>query len=235
MRSNHTENLQAPKAEKSAPAPKVKAESKRKEAAPKKKASQVPSSSSSSKTLLSGKHVIITGTIPSHDRKSAHSILENAGAHIEKSLNKQVQLVILGHAAGPDKLKKIEDMSLETITWEELAPKLSIEVAAPKAVPEVEMGDTPDSIEGMTIMITGTIEGMTRAAAQKLLEGKGAKYAKSLNKSVQLVVLGSNPGPEKLSKIKEMRVRTCGFEKLVQKLGIDGEEVEPPKKRARRG
>jgi NAD-dependent DNA ligase len=70
--------------------------------------------------------VIITGTIPGHDRKAAGALLENAGATIAKSLNKSIELVILGTNPGPDKLKKIEDMGIATISWKELANELGL-------------------------------------------------------------------------------------------------------------
>ena len=50
---------------------------------------------------LKGKSVIVTGEIEGYSRKAAEEILVNAGAKIEKSLNKKVQLVVLGADAGP--------------------------------------------------------------------------------------------------------------------------------------
>ena len=69
---------------------------------------------------LAGKHMIITGEIEGQTRKSAQQILINAGAIIEKSLNKSVELVVLGEDAGPKKLEKIEQLGLETTEWEDL-------------------------------------------------------------------------------------------------------------------
>ncbi|KAF2865298.1 hypothetical protein BDV95DRAFT_612692 [Massariosphaeria phaeospora] len=193
-----------------------------------------PEASASGDFSLEGKIVIISGTVPGHDRKSAHAILEDAGAEIAKSLNKKVELVILGTSPGPDKLAKIEDLGIETIPWNELAENLGLEVTPEKKVADVEAGDAPDSIEDMTVIITGTIEGQTRTDAQKVLEGAGATVAKSLNKKVELVVLGSNPGPDKLNKISELGIETCSWEDLVEKLGLEIEASEPPKKRSKR-
>jgi NAD-dependent DNA ligase len=194
--------------------------------------SKAKTGSSTSADSIAGKKVIITGTIPGHDRKSAQAVVEDAGAHVEKSLNKQVQLVILGTNAGPDKLKKVEDLGIETIQWADLADKLGIEAAPEKKVADVDVGDAPDTIEGLNVICSGSIEGHTRSAVQKLLESAGAKYAKSLNKSVELVILGDNPGPDKLNKIAELGIKTCSFEALVEKLDLDVKE--PPKKKAKR-
>lgn len=68
---------------------KAKANTKAKaEPAPKAKPKATNTSSDSP---ISGKKVIVSGTVPGHDRKSAHAIVENAGAEIAKSLNKQVR------------------------------------------------------------------------------------------------------------------------------------------------
>lgn len=210
--------------------PKAKANTKAKaDPAPKAKA-KAKAKTSSSDSPVSGKTVIITGTIPGHDRKSANTVVEDAGASVAKSLNKQVELVILGTNAGPDKLKKVEELGVETITWAELAEKLGIEVAPEKEVADVEPSEAPESIDGLTVIISGTVEGYTRSAAQKLLEGAGATYAKSLNKSVELVILGTNAGPDKLNKIAELEIPTCTFEALQEKLGFE----EPPKKKAKK-
>ncbi|KAJ4297765.1 hypothetical protein N0V90_005660 [Kalmusia sp. IMI 367209] len=212
-------------------APKAKANSKAK-AAPAPAAKSTSSGSGSD--FLAGKHVIVTGTIPGHDRKAAQAILENAGATFEKSLNKKVELVVLGANPGPDKLAKIEELGAETIQWAEVAEKLGLELAPEKKVADVEAGEAPDSIEGKTLIITGEIDGHTRSAAQKILEGAGAKFAKTLNKSVELVVLGANAGPDKLNKIADQGIPTVEWSDLVEKLGIDAEASEPPKKKAKK-
>ncbi|KAF2636538.1 hypothetical protein P280DRAFT_473086 [Massarina eburnea CBS 473.64] len=53
---------------------------------------------------LAGEKVVITGEIDGYSRKAAEQVLVNAGATIEKSLNKKVSLVVLGGNAGPAKV-----------------------------------------------------------------------------------------------------------------------------------
>ncbi|OAG05127.1 uncharacterized protein CC84DRAFT_827977 [Paraphaeosphaeria sporulosa] len=147
----------APK-EKAAPKPKANTKAKA-DPAPAAK----PAASGSGDDFLSAKHVIITGTITGHDRKDAQAILEKEGAIFEKSLNKKVELVVLGQNPGPDKLAKIKELGAETIEWKEVAEKLGLELAPEKKVANVEAGDAPDSIDGKTLLITGEIDGFTRS------------------------------------------------------------------------
>lgn len=198
------------------------------------KAKAAKPSTNSSDDFLFGKHVIITGSIQGHDRKDAQTLVEKAGAIFEKSLNKKVELVIIGLKPGPDKLAKIEELGAETIEWAEVAEKLGIEVEPEKEVADVEAGEAPDSIEGKTLLITGEIDGLTRTAAQKVLEGEGAKFARSLNKSVELVVLGANAGPDKLNKIAAQGIPTVNWSDLIETLGIDLEASQPPKKKTKK-
>ena len=214
----------APAKEKAAPKEKAPAKEK---VPPKPKATTSPGEFS-----LEGKTVIITGTVPGHDRKSSQKIVEDAGAKVAKSLNKSVELAILGDSPGPDKLSKIEDMGIETIKWNDMAEKLGLDITPEKEVADVEAGDAPDSIEGVTLIVTGSVEGLTRSEAQKILESAGAKFAKSLNKSVELVVLGANPGPDKLNKISDLGIPTCSFEALAEKLGLETDA--PPKKKQKK-
>lgn len=131
-------------------------------------------------------------------------------------------------------MSKIEDLGIKTIEWTEIAERLGLEVAPPKEVAKVEAGDAPDSVDGMTLLITGEISGHTRSSAQKVLESVGATFAKTLNKSVELVVLGANAGPDKLNKIAAQGIATCSWEDLIKKLGIEAEASEPPKKKAKK-
>lgn len=55
---------------------------------------------------LAGQKCIITGDIDGQSHKSAEQILTNAGATIEKSLNKKVTLVVLGENAGDKKVRE---------------------------------------------------------------------------------------------------------------------------------
>jgi len=96
---------------------------------------------------LKGKSVIVTGEIDGYSRKAAEEILINAGAVIEKSLNKKVQLVILGADAGPKKLEKIEQMGVETKDWNDLIEEIKADGSAAPAAADEEEDDVDDEEE----------------------------------------------------------------------------------------
>jgi NAD-dependent DNA ligase len=184
-------------------------------------------------SYVNNKKVLISGTIPGHDRKSSEAVVKKAGADVAKSFNKQVELLILGTNPGPDKLTKAKDLNVETIKWADLCKDLGIEAEPEAEVADVEIGDAPDSIEGTKVLISGTIGGQTRASAQKLLESAGGIIVKSLNDTVELVVLGTNPGPKKLNEIAEQGIETCTWDDLIEELGLEVID-QPPQKKAKK-
>jgi BRCT domain type II-containing protein len=86
----------------------------------------------------------------------------------------------------------------------------------------------PDALVGKHVIITGEIDGYARSAAQKFLTDAGATFEKSLNKKVNLVVLGSEPGQKKLDKIQEMNIQTRQWEDVIAEIRADGEDVAAP-------
>lgn len=64
---------------------------------------------------LEGQTVLFTGELARLTRAEAKQMAESAGAATAGSVTKAVTLVVLGQRAGPDKMKKIEKMGLETI------------------------------------------------------------------------------------------------------------------------
>jgi NAD-dependent DNA ligase len=185
---------------------------------------------------IEGKEVLVTGTIAGHTRKTVTALLENKGATVGKTLNADLDLVILGAKPGPDKMAKIADWGLPTVSWNALASHLGLDYGDDEEddMPEPQtLSGAPSSIEGTLVLITGTVDGYTRTTAAKALESCGAKTSKGLTKDVELVVLGVNPGPDKVRKINDMGIPTCDWEDLARQLDLP-EPSAPPKKKARK-
>ena len=73
---------------------------------------------------LSGRSVVITGTLPGVSREEAAAILEAAGAKVSGSVSKKTDYVVVGESAGT-KLEKARSLGLRTVTWEEMLGILS--------------------------------------------------------------------------------------------------------------
>jgi DNA ligase (NAD+) len=73
----------------------------------------------------------------------------------------------------------------------------------------------------MTVVLTGTLESMSRDEAKDLLTGLGARVAGSVSARTSLVVAGPGAG-SKLARAEELGVEIWNEEKLIEKLREHG-------------
>ncbi|AFK87557.1 MULTISPECIES: NAD-dependent DNA ligase LigA [Thermoanaerobacterium] len=70
-----------------------------------------------------------------------------------------------------------------------------------------------DDFEGLTFVLTGTLEKYTRDEAKKLIEERGGKVTGSVSKKTDYVVVGIDPG-SKLSKAQELGIKILNEEEF---------------------
>ena len=96
---------------------------------------------------------------------------------------------IVSFFSDPAQLAQIQRMQKAGLTWQEGGPK------QPNTGPLV----------GKTIVLTGTLDTMTREAASAALEALGAKMSDSVSKKTSLLIAGTKAG-SKLTKAGELKV-----------------------------
>lgn len=69
----------------------------------------------------------------------------------------------------------------------------------------------PRPLEGLTVVVTGTLEHHTRDGAKDALQSRGAKVTGSVSKKTAFVVVGDNPG-SKYDKAMQLKVPVLGEE-----------------------
>ncbi|MGI5458159.1 NAD-dependent DNA ligase LigA [Streptomyces sp. CA-249302] len=88
----------------------------------------------------------------------------------------------------------------------------------------------PRPLEGMTVVVTGTLEHFTRDGAKEALQTRGAKVTGSVSKKTSFVVVGDNPG-SKYDKAMQLKVPVLneeGFNVLLEQGPEAAAEVALP-------
>jgi DNA ligase (NAD+) len=66
--------------------------------------------------------------------------------------------------------------------------------------------DLPQTLAGRSVVVTGTLEGMTREEAEGAVLARGGKSPGSVSKKTYAVVVGEGPGASKLTKAEQLGV-----------------------------
>ncbi|MDL5203937.1 NAD-dependent DNA ligase LigA [Streptomyces sp. ALI-76-A] len=76
----------------------------------------------------------------------------------------------------------------------------------------------PRPLEGLTVVVTGTLERFTRDGAKEALQGRGAKVTGSVSKKTSFVIVGENPGSkyDKAMQLKVPVLNEDGFDVLLE-------------------
>ncbi|MGW0599758.1 NAD-dependent DNA ligase LigA [Streptomyces sp. NPDC002776] len=76
----------------------------------------------------------------------------------------------------------------------------------------------PRPLEGLTVVVTGTLERFTRDGAKEALQTRGAKVTGSVSKKTSFVVVGENPGSkyDKAMQLKVPVLNEDGFDVLLE-------------------
>ena len=82
-----------------------------------------------------------------------------------------------------------------------------------------EVADRPDQVlEGLTVVVTGSLEDFTRDSAKEAVISRGGKAAGSVSKKTDYVVVGENAG-SKATKAEELGLPILdedGFKRLLE-------------------
>ncbi len=79
--------------------------------------------------------------------------------------------------------------------------------------------DVLQTLQGMSVVVTGTLEGYSREDAEELIKAHGGRAPSSVSKRTTAVVVGEGPGASKLNKATELGIPILdedGFEQLVR-------------------
>jgi DNA ligase (NAD+) len=71
---------------------------------------------------------------------------------------------------------------------------------------QTETDDSSDSLAGLTLVVTGTLESMSREQAEAEITRRGGKAVSSVSKKTVALVVGESPGQSKVQKADDLGV-----------------------------
>jgi DNA ligase (NAD+) len=83
----------------------------------------------------------------------------------------------------------------------------------------VEVPTEPQTLTGMSIVVTGTLEGYSREVAEEAITSRGGKSPGSVSKKTTAVVVGEAPGAAKVTKATDLGIPVLNeqqFEHLLE-------------------
>ncbi|HMC42293.1 MAG TPA: helix-hairpin-helix domain-containing protein, partial [Acidimicrobiales bacterium] len=69
-----------------------------------------------------------------------------------------------------------------------------------------QTSEEPQTLAGMAVVVTGTLVGWSREAAEEAIKARGGKAPGSVSKKTTALVMGEGPGAAKLTKAQELGV-----------------------------
>jgi DNA ligase (NAD+) len=82
-----------------------------------------------------------------------------------------------------------------------------------------EARKTGNRLEGKTLVVTGSLDSMSRDEAKEAIRLQGGKAASSVSGKTDYLVVGDDPGQAKTSDAREHDVETLDEEQFLKKLG----------------
>jgi DNA ligase (NAD+) len=79
--------------------------------------------------------------------------------------------------------------------------------------------DAPQTLAGKSVVVTGTLPGWSREAAEEAIKARGGKAPGSVSKKTDYVVAGESPGAAKLNRATELNIPIldeAAFERLLE-------------------
>jgi len=129
-------------------------------------------------------------------------VLARSLGHLDRILDASVEEIAAVEGIGPKIATSVHEF-FASPSNREVIEKLraaGVNFAGPDAP------DVPQTLAGMSIVVTGTLEGWSREEAEDAVKSRGGKSPGSVSKKTTAVVVGDAPGAAKLSKAESLGV-----------------------------
>jgi DNA ligase (NAD+) len=161
--------------------------------------------------------------------------IRHVGPTAARALAQAMGSLLRIREAGTEELAAVDGVGpvIAEAVKEWFAVDWHVDVVAKWARARVRMEDetdtsTPRTLEGLTIVVTGSLEGFSRDQAKEAILSRGGKASGSVSKKTDFVVVGENPGSKRdnAEKLGVPVLDEAGFRVLLER-GPDAVRAEP--------
>jgi DNA ligase (NAD+) len=154
--------------------------------------------------------------------------IRHVGTHVAQVLARAFGSIDALAAASEDEIDAVPEIGPEIAAtvaeWfdedENLALIEKLRAAGLRLADEVVAPGSAKPLEGVSVVITGTLPTLSREEATTLAQDAGARVASSVSKKTSFVVLGENPG-SKFEKAQELGVETIDEAAFLERIRED--------------
>ena len=152
--------------------------------------------------------------------------IRHVGSHVAQVLARAFGSIDALAAASEDEIDAVPEIGPEIAAtvreWfdeeENLALIEKLRAAGVRTADERAADDGPRPLEGLSIVLTGGLETMSREVATELAQAAGARVASTVSKKTSFVVAGEGPG-SKLAKAETLGVDVIDEAEFARRLG----------------
>jgi DNA ligase (NAD+) len=156
-----------------------------------------------------------------HAGGTVSSLLARAFGHLDRIMDAAEEDIAAVEGIGPTIARSVHEFFANDRN-RQVIEKLR---AAGVDFGRVEQSTAPQTLTGKSIVVTGTLEGYSREAAEEAIKERGGKAPGSVSKKTTAVVVGEAPGTAKVTKAEELGVPILneeGFATLLETGDLPG-------------
>ena len=162
---------------------------------------------------------LLVGLNIRHLGDTTSELLADAFGHLDRIMEASVEELAEVDGIGPIMAESVHEFFQSEVNREIVEKLRAAGLNFSQDTGQDESEALPQTLDGMTIVVTGGLEGYTRDGVGEAIKARGGKSPGSVSSKTTALVVGENPGASKLDKAEELGIPVLDeaqFERLIE-------------------